>query len=111
MKDIKVLKQSIRKDNNQKEARSEKVEYQEAQQKLVMTLPTPWFIIAMSIKFTLNLKSNIFSLQDSKLEWESHKQGGNDTLQAWVAFPLTLPNRLFSLVQCVETYRKYIILL
>lgn len=73
-----------------------------------MALPTPWFIIAMSIKFTLNLKSNIFSLQDSKLEWESHKQEGNDTLQGWVTSSLTLPNKLFSLVQCVETYRKYI---
>lgn len=76
----------------------------------MMALPTPQFIPVMSIKFTLNLKSNIFSLQDSKLEWESHKLGGNNTLQGWVTSPLTLPNRLSLLVQCVETYRKHLIL-
>lgn len=110
MRDTVVLKQSIRKDNNQKEARSEKVE-QEAQWELMMALPASWFIIATSIKFTWNLKSNIFSLQDSKFEWGSHKQHGNDTFQGRVTSPLTLPNWLFSLVQCVETYRKHIILL
>lgn len=73
-------------------------------------LPTPQFITLMSIKFALNVKSNIFSLQDSKLEWEIHKQDGNNTLQGWVTFPLMLPNRLISLVQCVETYKKHIIL-
>lgn len=47
-----------------------------------MALSATWFIIAMNIKFTLNLKSNIVSVQDSKLQRDNHEQGGNGQLHS-----------------------------